>query len=440
MTYMPMWYRDWRSALVLLQSVLGLFMFSYSMKKRAGFLPRLLLSLAAGMLFMFAAVRNLYIPGSDPRAMLSHAAVSFSVYVLLIGIVWCCFEESVWSAMFSAASGYLAQDIGGSVKTLFRQAGFVNRLAGTDIGIVLVDLVCYGLVFLLIFFLIRPFARRREGNFDNKIKAVFSVAVLLLCIGMARLTQDNPDRNGMAVSAEAVLQIIIDALAIALQFGVMEQARLSSNVETMRELVHQQRVQYEASKESARIINEKYHDLKHLIKSFQGTVPQPQLDRLKQSIAAYERPANSGNEVLDVLLAEKLGICQQRSIVLTCSLGMTDFSFVEELDLYSLFQNALSNAINAVSSLPEDTERFISLSAARDGNMLTIHMENPCGEDVDFVDGLPQTKGDPDWHGFGMKSMDRITRKYNGTLTAQQRGKMFFLDILLLAPEEQQPA
>ena len=233
-----------------------------------------------------------------------------------------------------------------------------------------------------------------------------------------------------------VFQIALDSMVIALQFGVMEQAKLSSHVEIMRELVHQQRVQYEASKESAQIINEKYHDLKYLLKSFRGAVPQEQLDQLKQSIAAYERPANSGNEVLDVLLAEKIGICQQRNIVLTCSLGKTDFSFVEELDLYSLFQNALSNAINAVSALPESAERFITLSAARDGNMLSIHMENPCLEDIDFVDGLPQTRGDPDWHGFGMKSMRRIAEKYDGMLTVEQKGKLFFLDILLLAPEK----
>lgn len=122
--------------------------------------------------------------------------------------------------------------------------------------------------------------------------------------------------------------------------------------------------------------------------------------------------------------------------MLTCSLGMTGFSFVEELDLYSLFQNALTNAINAVSALPEGVERFISLSSVRDGNMLTIHMENPCEDDIAFVDGLPQTKNDPDWHGFGMKSMNRIAEKYNGMLTAEQRGKMFFLDILLLDPEQ----
>ena len=105
------------------------------------------------------------------------------------------------------------------------------------------DLLCYGLVYLLFFFALRPFVKDREWNFDNKIKALFSVGVLILCIGMARLSQDNLDRNQMAVIAESVFQILIDILVVALQFGVMERARLTSHVETMRELVHTQRVQ-----------------------------------------------------------------------------------------------------------------------------------------------------------------------------------------------------
>ena len=436
MTYMPEWYRLSRGAISLLQAVAGLLLVSYPLNKRKHYFLRLALSMVGGLLIVYFVGNRLYIPGSTPQAMATHVVVAAVVYAALIGITYLCYDETIWTVLFTAATGYMAQDIAGSVKTLFRQIEIVNTMASNTLGILAVDLICYGTIYTILFFALRPFIKNREGNFDNKLKAAFSVGVLLLCIAMARLSQDNPDRNRMAVTAEAIFQIIIDVLVIALQFGVMEQARLTGNVETMRELVHQQRTQYEASKESAQLINEKYHDLKHLLQSFRGTVPQEQLDRLKHSIAAYERPANSGNEVLDVLLAEKIGICQQRGIVLTCSLGMTDFSFVEELDLYSLFQNALTNAINAVSALPEGVERFISLSSVRDGNMLTIHMENPCEDDISFVDGLPQTKEDPDWHGFGMKSMNRIAEKYNGMLTAEQRGKMFFLDILLLAPEK----
>ena len=435
MTYMPLWYQQSRSALLLVQTVIGLLLVAYPIKRRRGFLLRLLCATAAGAALQYVVGNRLYVVGSTPYAMLTHALVSLIVYLTVIAITWFCYEETIWTVLFVAATGYIFQDIAGSVKTLIRMNGAVDLFARQAWGVLGLDVMCYGAVYTLLFFALRPVLKNRDGNFDNKIKAIFSVGVLILCIGMARLSQDNPERNTMAVVAEELFRLTIDLLVIALQFGLMERARLASNMETMRELVHQQRVQYEASKESAQLINEKYHDLKHLLKSFRGTVPQEQLDRLKQSIAAYERPANSGNEVLDVLLAEKIGICQQRNIVLTCNLGQTDFSFVEELDLYSLFQNALTNAINAVSELPEDTERFISLSAARDGNMLTVHMENPCREDISFVDGLPQTREDPDWHGFGMKSMTRVAEKYGGMLTVEQRGRLFLLDILLLAPE-----
>lgn len=436
MNYAPTWYQTLRSAILLLETIIGLFALSFPLRRKPWFLLRLGLSTAAGMLFLGLVASKIYVVGYTPEALVSHAVMSILVYASLLVMTLMCFDETIWTLLFVTASAYIAQDLAGSIKTLMRELDFFRELARTT-GVIAVDVICYGTVFILLHVMLRPYTKQREAIFDSKIKAVFSIVVLVICIGMARLTQDNPNRDHTALIAETIYQVLIDILIIALQLGVMEATKLSKHVETMRELVHQQRVQYEASKESAQIINEKYHDLKHLIKSFHGTVPQEQLDKLKQSIAAYERPVDSGNEVLDVLLNEKIGLCQQRNIVLTCNLGHTDLSFVEELDLYSLFQNALGNAVTAVSELPLEAERFISLSAQRDGNMVTIHMENPCTGDVHFVNGLPMTKEDPDLHGFGMKSMVRMVEKYGGTLTTELRGKLFMLDILLLAPSKE---
>ena len=272
MEYMPEWYKLTRSAILLLQSLIGVLLVSYPLKKRNRFMIRLVLGAALGFGLICIAGNTLYLRGYFPLAIVTHALVALIVYLLLIAIVWFCYDETIWTVLFTAATGYMAQDIAGSVKTLFRQIEAVDAFSLTNGDVLAVDIVCYGLVYLLLFFALRPFVRNREWNFDNKIKAMFSAAVLVLCVGMARLTQDNPVRNQQAVIAEAIFQIVIDVLVIAMQFGVMEQARLTGHVETMRELVHQQRVQYEASKESAQIINEKYHDLKHLIKSFRGTV------------------------------------------------------------------------------------------------------------------------------------------------------------------------
>ena len=432
MTNTPLWYQNLRSAILLLETIMGLSALSFPLRQKNRFVLRMVLSMAVGFLILATTAGRVYIVGYTPEAMLSHAAVSMMVYLCVLGVTFVCFDETIWTVLFVTAAAYIAQDMAGSFKTLARQFEGVRLLARSDLGVLLVDGLCYGAVFMLLHVLLRPFIKQREAIFDSKLKAVFSIIVLVVCIGMARLTQDNPARNQMAVVAETISQILIDGLIIALQLGVMEVTKYAKHAETMRELVHQQRVQYEASKESAQIINEKYHDLKYLIRSFRGTVPQEQLDQLKQSIAAYERPVDSGNEVLDVLLNEKIGLCQQRNIVLTCNLGHTDMSFVEELDLYSLFQNAVGNAVNAVSALPPEEERFISVSAQREGNMVSIHMENPCTGEVRFVNGLPITQGDPDWHGFGIRSMVRLVEKYGGTLTAELRGRIFMLDILLL--------
>lgn len=430
---MPLWYQNNRNAILLLQSVLGMLLFAYSLNRRDRFVPRLLVGTLIGALFCNVLSSYTYIMGNSPLAIFSHAALSIVVYMTLIVIVFFSYKESIWTALFAAASGYIAQDLAGSVKQLVKQIPVIMLAAEDNFGIMGVDMICYGGVYLALFLAFRPYTKDRTESFDDKIKTVFSVVVLLICVGMARITQDDPDRSQMAAIAEPIYAILVNVFILALQFGVMEQAKLSNSVDAMRELMHQQRAQFESRKESVQIINERYHDLKHLFRKFEGRMPRTDLAELEQSIDRYDKHIDSGNEVLDVLLTETLVVCSQRNINLTCSLGHTDFGFVDELDLYTLFHNALNNAINAVSSLPADRERFITLSASREKNALTIHMENPCEGEIDFEDGVPQSDGDPMFHGFGMKSMMRTAEKYSGILAAKQEKRMFYLDILLLA-------
>lgn len=432
---MPLWYQTVRSSLLLLQAALGTLLFGYSLKRRKHYGLRIALGLLVGWFVCYGIGILVYVPGSTPAALVSHVLVSVTAYACLIALVYFCCDETIWTALFAAASGYAAQDIAGSVKQILRQIPAIQLAAQDNFGVLGVDLLCYGSVFVLLFYFFRPYTRSRTENFDDKLKAVFSAVVMLICIGMARMTQDNPERNATAAIAESIYAILVDAMILGLQFGVMERAKLEGHVELMRELISQQREQMESRKESMQLVNEKYHDLKHLLQSFQGKLPEGELVKLEKSIDSYDRRVDSGSDVLDVLLAEKLEICAQRGIALTCGFGGTDFGFLDELDLYALMHNALNNAINAASALPEGRERFISLSTSREGNMLTIHVENPCAGKIDFEDGLPQTHGDPTCHGFGMRSMDRTVRKYGGMLAAKQEGEMFYLDILLIAPD-----
>ena len=154
MNSMPVWYQQGRSALLLLQSVIGLLLVSYPMKRRSHFYPRLILSVLAGCAVQYF-VRGIYIVGSTPLAMLSHAAAALLVYLTLNAVTWFCYDESIWTVLFMAATGYIAQDIAGSVKTLCRQIPAFDAFSRMEYGILAVDFICYGAVYALLFFALR---------------------------------------------------------------------------------------------------------------------------------------------------------------------------------------------------------------------------------------------------------------------------------------------
>ena len=62
--------------------------------------------------------------------------------------------------------------------------------------------------------------------------------------------RDNTARNGVAILSESLYSVLSGVFILILQFGVMERARLSQNVNEMRRMLRQQRSQYEAGKSS----------------------------------------------------------------------------------------------------------------------------------------------------------------------------------------------
>ena len=428
---MPLWYQLFRGSLLLLQAELGTYVFAYSLKKRPDFWQRLILGTMAGVVLLHLFRISLFSVNDDRVNSAGRILSSMLTYFTLTLICWRSFDESFWTALFVASSGFIAQDMGGTLKTLLRLLPGANAFFSGSLGTLLLDAVAYQLLYLLLFFAFRPFTRDREENFGNRVKTIFSSLVLLLCLGMARITQGNPERNELSVLAESLSQLLLDIFVLLLQFGVMERAKLSRSVDTMRELVHQQYEQLSQSRECVELVNEKYHDLKGLLESFQGNEISPQqLEKLREKLGTYDTFVDTGNRVLDVVLAEKRGSCNRRGIDLTALVDGKALSFMEELDLYALVGNALNNAIDAVSQLPEG-ERFIHMTASGGDGMVSLHVENPYTGELRMENRLPQSQRDARYHGFGMKSMERIVEKYGGVLSVTPRDGLFCLDVLL---------
>ena len=105
-------------------------------------------------------------------------------------------------------------------------------------------------------------------------------------------------------------------------------------------------------------------------------------------------------------------------------------------DIFSLFGNAMENAIEALCKIDNEEQRIISLNVKTQLGMIVIHVENYYQGQLDFADGLPRTtKGDDYFHGFGVRSIQMVAEKYKGHVAVLTHDGVFNLNITIPIPE-----
>ena len=101
------------------------------------------------------------------------------------------------------------------------------------------------------------------------------------------------------------------------------------------------------------------------------------------------------------------------------------------MDLAALFGNALDNAIEATEKLSEEEKKIIHFRISRKNSFVRISIVNPYIGKLEYKNGVPLSmKEQKDYHGFGVKSMQSVVKKYDGTMTIDEKDQNFILSIL----------
>lgn len=206
-------------------------------------------------------------------------------------------------------------------------------------------------------------------------------------------------------------------------------------MEILQHLIHKQEEQYKISKENIEMINIKCHDMKHQISRLSTRIDEKDIKEIKDIIKIYDFTYQTGNEVLDIILAEKGLFCENNGIYFDCIADGKCIDFMSTSDIYTLFGNALDNAIEAVCKVEEKEKRVISMKLTSRLGLVTIHIENYYLGTLSIENDLPQTtKEDKKYHGFGMRSIQLIVQKYKGNLEIQNANSVFCLNISMAIP------
>lgn len=231
-------------------------------------------------------------------------------------------------------------------------------------------------------------------------------------------------------------------IVLYLQTALFKKSAIQRELDTINLLWHQQQLQYERSKESISIINQKCHDLKHQLAAMRTMESSAQREKyiqeIQDSVNIYDAMVKTGNETLDTVLTEKSLICEAKHITVNCIADGSSLSFVDPVDIYTIMGNAMDNAMEAVSPFDQEALRIIDVLIHTRQRFLIISVTNPLKGELDFDDGIPRsTKPHNGYHGFGIRSIRSTVYKYNGELTVDTKDGIFSLRILLPLPEGQ---
>lgn len=225
-----------------------------------------------------------------------------------------------------------------------------------------------------------------------------------------------------------------------LQNALFRKSAIQHDLDALDILWHRQKEQYQLARKNIALINRRCHDLKVQIYALRdmadGTERRRYLDEIDDSIGIYDAIVKTGSEVLDTILTEKSLLCRDKDIHIQCVADGSRMGFLDPSDTYAIFGSALDNAIEAVQQFADKDKRQIDVLVHVKQQFLVISITNPLARQPVFRNGLPvTTKTGGDYHGFGLRGMQRMVRKYGGNLTVSTENDCFVLKILIPLPQ-----
>lgn len=182
------------------------------------------------------------------------------------------------------------------------------------------------------------------------------------------------------------------------------------------------------------------HDWKNHMIVIQGLLEQGDVeeakayfDELSGKTDMLKWKVATGNETLDMILASKMVMMQDKGIEFDFTGSLTGISYMKPVDLCIVFSNLIDNAIEAVEQC---VKKQIHIKVTHSPEFCLCVIENTVKNKVLYTEGtLFTTKEDINNHGIGLQNVKEILEKYSAELDFESE-EMFFRVKILFQKQE----
>lgn len=369
---------------------------------------------------------------------------------LMYLFIWHTVKCDALSAFFHCCEAFLLAEFMASAEWMV-SSYFV--LSGGEIRLtrILCFVLTYGSCICLFGWLNRYLFPKKHALMVNQYEVLiaFLIAAIIFVVSNISFIYANTPLSGSYYTIFQ-LRTVIDLGGVAIIYAYhiqIQNIHMMQDMVKLEAMLQAQYQQYTTSREVQENINYKYHDLKQYIAIMRQKIAREEetqiLDRIESEIRTYETQNQTGNHVLDTLLSSKGMACQNQEILLTTVVNGELLSFMDTMDICSIFGNALDNAIEYEKNISDPKKRMINLRVFEQNHaFLVIRVDNfyEGTGPIKLKDKLPMTtKRDASLHGYGLRSIQHAVHKYGGEMDIGVKAQWFSLRILIPLADKKQP-
>lgn len=158
------------------------------------------------------------------------------------------------------------------------------------------------------------------------------------------------------------------------------------------------------------------HTLNALAQGGDNAKIRDYLQKLEAALPLKTGGRMSSEPILDMLLQRTRQECEKKGLTFHCDVREGCTGFMDAPSITALYGNLLSNAVEAADG---SRGRTLELRVTNNARGVVISLVNDCDArpKSDSFGRLVTRKQDSQAHGVGLKSIDRVVRRYNGIQT-----------------------
>ncbi len=297
------------------------------------------------------------------------------------------------------------------------------------------------LIFIILFFVLRK-CRRQKWNFTLTIGEGIGVLGFTLLFFALRTFFDGLTESTNDSFYKKFGYVALIAMNVSILYAIIHRklANYYKNVsQSYKEQFEEEYSYFQAYKDRQQDTVQFRHDwqnhmlvLQKMLHEGDYTKAEEYFEGLSDKTGITIQKILTGNEMLDMLLCIKEEECRKENIAVSMEGTLSGLIELTPVDSSILFSNLLDNAIEANGKV--ETDRFIRIKARTVNESIYLEMENPMAGELQYEgDQILSTKDDPETHGFGLKNVIEIVKKYQGQYHIEGKDNFFTIQIIFPA-------